>query len=183
MSSPALSPGPTGLAVCQPQPLANSGSAGQTGQPDGQDRVLSGRNVWDGLLAERLRGPGWPEAKTVSDETAGQLEKSQDQADRATQNISTAGGRVIGREVTVEAAGVRTKPDLYVEFSDGATGFIEVKTGPTASLTPNQSVGYPAIRSTGGVPVGDNAAMAGLTPGVPIGPTPVTVVHQPWPLP
>ncbi len=28
----------------------------------------------------------------------------------------------------------------------------------------------------------DLFAAAGLTPGVPMGPTPVWVVHQPWPL-
>lgn len=101
---------------------------------------------------------------------------------RTIDDLEAAGGRVLGREVTVEAGGVRTRPDLFVELPCGTRCFLEVKTGPGAGLTPNQTVGFPAIRSGGAVPRGGNAAAAGLTPGVPMGPTPVWVVHQPWPL-
>ena len=92
-------------------------------------------------------------------------------------DIEAAGGKVLGREITVEAGGVRTRPDLFVEQPCGTRCFVEVKNGPTAGLTPNQSTAFPVIQSTGGVPVGANAAAAGLTPGVPIGPTPVWVVY------
>ena len=85
---------------------------------------------------------------------------------------------MLGREITVEAGGVRTRPDLYVEQPCGTRCFVEVKNGLSAGLTPNQRAAFPVIQSTGGVPVGANAAAAGLTPGVPIGPTPVWVVYR-----
>ena len=94
-----------------------------------------------------------------------------------------SGGRVLGREVAIKSGGVRTRPDLYVELPNGQRAFIEVKTGPGAGLTPNQATAFPKIRDLGGVPEGANSEAAGLAPGVPIGPTPVWVVHQPWPLP
>jgi hypothetical protein len=78
-------------AIRPPRPLS-SGSAGQTGQPDSQDRASSGPTVWDGPLAERFRGLVWLEVKTVSGETAGWLKESRGQPDRVAQNISTAGG-------------------------------------------------------------------------------------------
>lgn len=84
--------------------------------------------------------------------------------------------------MTVVADGVRTRPDLLVELPCGSRCFVEVKIGPGAALTSNQSSAFLVIRSTGTVTVGGNAAAAGLTPGVPIGPTPVWVVRQPWPL-
>ena len=83
---------------------------------------------------------------------------------------------------SLEAGGVRTRPDLFVELPCGARCFLEVKTGPGAGLTRNQATGFPSIRSSGAVPRGANAAAAGLTPGVPMGPTPVWIVRPPWPL-
>ena len=108
---------------------------------------------------------------------AGPVLKGQAGVDAVAADIEAAGGKVLGREITVEAGGVRTRPDLFVEQPCGTRCFVEVKNGPTAGLTPNQSTAFPVIQSTGGVPVGANAAAAGLTPGVPIGPTPVWVVY------
>ncbi|MFT3838512.1 MAG: RHS repeat-associated core domain-containing protein [Myxococcaceae bacterium] len=102
---------------------------------------------------------------------------------RAVADLEGAGGRVLGREVTIESGGVRTRPDLFVELPSGQQVFLEIKTGPSAGLTPNQAAAFPKIWTQGGVPRGANAAAAGLTPGVPIGPTPVWTVHYPWPLP
>ena len=102
--------------------------------------------------------------------------------ERTVADLEAAGGRVIGREISADVNGVRTRPDLFAEFPNGQRGFIEVKTGAGARLTPNQTAGFPGIRSGGAVPVGGNAAGAGLTPGVPLGPTPVWIVRQPWPL-
>jgi hypothetical protein len=100
---------------------------------------------------------------------------------RTIDDIEGAGGRILGREVTVEAGGVRTRPDLFVELPGGQRAFIEVKTGPSAGLTPNQGTAFPSISSQGFTPFGANAAGAGLTPGMPAGPMPVWVVRQPWP--
>ncbi|MGH3937264.1 MAG: hypothetical protein ACRDTG_01300, partial [Pseudonocardiaceae bacterium] len=101
---------------------------------------------------------------------------------RTVDDLEASGGRVLGREITIEAGGVRTRPDLFVELPSGQPAFLEVKTGPSAGLTPNQTTAFPQIAAQGGVPRGANAAAAGLTPGTAIGPTPVWVVHQPWPL-
>jgi RHS repeat-associated protein len=101
---------------------------------------------------------------------------------QAEADLEAAGGKVLGREITIDAGSVRTRADLYVQFPNGTTGFLEVKTGPSAGLTTNQSIAYPVISSQGGVPQGANAAAAQLTPGVPIAATPVWTVYYPWPL-
>ena len=103
--------------------------------------------------------------------------------ERAVADLEAAGGRVLGREITIDAGGVRTRPDLFVELPSGQQAFLEIKTGASAGLTPNQTAAFPQIWTQGGIPCGANAAAAGLTPRVPIGPTTVWTVHYPWPLP
>lgn len=103
--------------------------------------------------------------------------------ERAKDDIIAAGGKILGEETTIDAGGVRTRPDLYVELPSGERIFVEVKTGPNAGHTENQTAAFPVIASTGGVPAGSRAEKAGLTPGQPIGPTRVVTVHYPWPLP
>jgi hypothetical protein len=102
--------------------------------------------------------------------------------ERAIADLEASGGRVLGREITVEAGGVRTRPDLFAELPNGQQAFLEIKTGPSAGLTPNQTKAFPQISTQGGIPRGANAAGAGLTPGTAIGPTPVWTIHYPWPL-
>ena len=89
------------------------------------------------------------------------------------------GETVLGREVTMDTAQGRVRPDLLVRDANGDLKFIDSKNGPSAGLTTNQKVGYPELRANGGVPAGRNAEAAGLVPGVPIGPTPVQIDH--WP--
>ena len=111
------------------------------------------------------------------------VEQGQAGVNQTIADIEAAGGRILGREVGVRAGGGwRPRFDLYVELPSGQRAFIEVKTGDRARLTAPQEGGIPPLMSQGGVPYGRNAAAAGLTPGVPIGPTPVWIVHQPWPL-
>ncbi|WP_186812730.1 hypothetical protein, partial [Cellulomonas composti] len=83
------------------------------------------------------------------------------------------GETVLGREITMDTTAGRVRPDILVRDAEGNLKFIESKNGPSASLTPNQTVGYPILRSEGGIPRGGNASRAGLTPGEPIGPIPV----------
>ncbi|MFB9312904.1 RHS repeat protein [Nocardioides plantarum] len=96
-------------------------------------------------------------------------------------DLEAAGGRVIQREVTLDVNGVRTRPDLYVEFPNGEKGFIEVKTGEGARLTSNQTTAYPGIRTGGAIPRGKNAEEAGLEVGRPLPAMRVWIVRQPWP--
>lgn len=75
----------------------------------------------------------------------------------------------------MDTAGGRTRPDLLVRDAQGNLKFIESKCGPGACLSPNQSVRFPELQQSGGIPRGGNAGKAGLSPGQPIGPTPVQV--------
>lgn len=109
----------------------------------------------------------------------GPVLKGQAGVDRVIAEIEASGGKVLGQEITVDAGGVRTRPDLFVEDAAGNRFFVEVKNGPSAGLTPNQKAAFPTIESSGGVPAGKNAAAAGLKPGTPIGPTPVVVRRLP----
>lgn len=111
---------------------------------------------------------------------AGPVKKGADGVAQVRRDIEAAGGRVLGSEITVDAGGVRTRPDLFARLPGGQLSFVEVKNGPGARLTPNQEKAFPIIRSQGGVPRGANADKTpGLESGVPIGPTPVWVVRLP----
>jgi RHS repeat-associated protein len=98
---------------------------------------------------------------------------------RAIAEIEANGGTILGREITLEAGGVRTRPDLLVLTSDGRTVFFEVKNGPGATLTPNQRIAFPAIRGGGAIPRGGNAATAGLPVGQPLPPIQVEMINYP----
>jgi RHS repeat-associated protein len=124
-------------------------------------------------------------AATDASETAaavrggiGPVLKGQAGVERAIAQIESEGGQVVGREITVDAGGVRTRPDLFVQNADGSYSFVEVKNGASAGLTPNQEAAFPVIRAGGAVPAGANAAATKvLTPGVPMGPIPVRVIQ------
>ena len=108
------------------------------------------------------------------------MRKGADGVAQVRRDIEAAGGRVLGSEITVDAGGVRTRPDLFARLPGGQLSFVEVKNGPGARLTPNQERAFPIIRTQGGVPRGANADKTpGLESGVPIGPTPVWVVRLP----
>jgi len=103
--------------------------------------------------------------------------KGQAGIERAIKQIEAEGGEILGREISLRAGGVRTRPDQLVRNADGSIEFVEVKNGPNAGLTRNKATAFPAIRARGAVPFGANAASTGvLTPGTPIGPTPVRVI-------
>ncbi|HEY4026121.1 MAG TPA: RHS repeat-associated core domain-containing protein, partial [Candidatus Dormibacteraeota bacterium] len=132
------------------------------------------------LVAEMFGGGAAEEAAAAAASRGGIGPVLQGQAgvDQAVADIEAAGGRVLGREITMDVNGVRTRPDLFVELPNGQQAFVEVKTGGGV-LTPNQATGFPGIQAGGAVPAGQNAANAGLTVGQPMGPTPVWVVHYP----
>lgn len=109
----------------------------------------------------------------------GPVLKGQAGVTRAMSEYEAAGGQVLGEQISIRAGGGRTIPDFYGQNAQGINEFIEVKNGPSAALNPNQTRLFPIIEQSGGVPVGGNAAAAGLTPGVPIPPTPVRVIYYP----
>jgi len=66
-------------------------------------------------------------------------------------------GRLVATEIdddriTIEAGGVRTRPDLFVQLPNGQNAFLEIKTGPYAGPTPNQATAFPQIWTQGGTP-------------------------------
>jgi len=139
-------------------------------------KSLSGSsNALDAQIAEAAGGATRGGAGPVAQGRAG--------VDAYVADLESSGGRVLGREITLDVNGVRTRVDLYVQYPDGTTGFVEVKTGSTAGLTPNQEAAYPGVRAGGAVPAGARADQAGLPPGVALPATDVAEVHLPWPLP
>jgi hypothetical protein len=96
----------------------------------------------------------------------------------AIRQIESEGGVVIGREIIIDAGGVRARPDLLIKNADDSFNFVEVKTGG-GTLTTNQRIVYPLIEQGGAVPAGANAANAGLTPGLPLRPMPVRTIRLP----
>ncbi|WP_218080306.1 polymorphic toxin-type HINT domain-containing protein [Anthocerotibacter panamensis] len=107
----------------------------------------------------------------------GPVLKGQAGVSRAVGEIEAGGGTVLGREITLQAGTVRTRPDLLVRNADGSLLFVEVKNGAGATLTPNQTAGFPIIREGGSIPRGANAAAAGLEVGAPLPPIPVQVIR------
>ena len=109
----------------------------------------------------------------------GPVLKGQEGVARAIAEYEAAGGKILGEQISMRAGGGRTIPYLYGQNAQGIREFIEVKNGSRAALNPNQSRLFPIIEQSGGVPVGGNAAAAGFTPGVPVPPTPVRIIHYP----
>ena len=98
---------------------------------------------------------------------------------RAIGEYEAAGVQVLGREISLRAGGGLTRPDFYGQSAQGFREFIEVKNGASAALNPNQARLFPIVQQSGAVPVGANAARAGLPPGVPILPKHVRVITYP----
>ena len=105
----------------------------------------------------------------------GPVLKGQAGVARAITELEAQGATLLGREITVDAGGIRTRPDLLIQTRIGGTVFVEVKPG-SGVLTPNQAAAFPWIEKFGGIPRGGNAARAGLIPGQPLPPTPVRLI-------
>jgi RHS repeat-associated protein len=122
---------------------------------------------------------GSSSGQTIAAETTaggmGPVLKGQAGVAQTVSEIEAAGGRVLGREITLDAGGVTVRPDLFVETPAGAQVFVDSKNGFSAGLTQNQVVGYPAIQAGGAIPRGANAAAAGLPVGKPLPPMPVII--------
>jgi hypothetical protein len=79
-------------AIGQMQSIINGGLTDQISQLDGQGRVLSDPNVWDGPLASTFRGSTWPETKAALDKAKTELDELRTQLDMISRDIFTAGG-------------------------------------------------------------------------------------------
>ena len=79
-------------AIKQIQSIINGGFTEQITSLDGQGKILSDPNVWDGPLAAQFRGSVWPETKSALDKAKTQLDELRTQLDQIAQNIHAAGG-------------------------------------------------------------------------------------------
>jgi RHS repeat-associated protein len=104
-------------------------------------------------------------------------EKGYEGARRAIAEIEEAGGKIRGRNITLQTVDGTTQMDLLVENANGELEFVEVKNGEFARLSGPQINGIPQIEAGGAIPVGQNAAAAGLQVGVPLPPTPVQIIR------
>jgi hypothetical protein len=99
--------------------------------------------------------------------------KGQAGVDKAIAQVEMEGATQITREVTLDTGTLRTRPDFSFRTAQGDLMFGEAKNGPSAFLRSNQKKAFALIESQGAIPRGAKAVKAGLSPGVPIGPTPV----------
>jgi hypothetical protein len=148
---------------------AGAGAAGDSMAATNGSLGAAGDSVSGGITA-RLRGG------------AGLVYQGQAGVKQAIADLESSGGRVMGYEITLDVNKVRTRLDLFVKLPNGKNVFLEIKTGPEARLTPNQTAAFPGIRQGGAIPAGQRASDALLDTGVPLGPTEVWVVNEPWPL-
>ena len=79
-------------AINQIKSIINGGFTDQITQLDGQGRILSDSNVWDGPLALTFRSSTWPETKSALDEAKKQLDELGTQLEKISQDIFSAGG-------------------------------------------------------------------------------------------
>jgi RHS repeat-associated protein len=168
-----LEPCPAGPLVLICPNLASSGEPGQKGGASSSDNPLAD------LL--RLFWQGSEEAAQELDQLSN-VKRGEVGVLQTIDDLKAANGEVLGEQISLRGAGWQARADLYAQLPSGERVFIEVKTGPGAVLSQNQTEVYAATRSGGAVPYGPNAAKAGLPPGVPLPPTPVWIVWQPWPL-
>ena len=90
-------------------------------------------------------------------------QKGREGVQMAIDEIAAEGGVIIGQEVTLDMPGVaRVRADLVVDMN-GQIQIVEVKNGPSAHFTKNQSKVYPLMEK--GLPIiprGNNAARINL---------------------
>jgi uncharacterized protein YukE len=79
-------------AIQQIQSLINGGLADEIGKLDGQGKILSDPNVWDGALARTFRQDTWPQTKSALEKAKTELEELQSHLAQISQNIMHAGG-------------------------------------------------------------------------------------------
>ena len=79
-------------AINQIQSIITGGLTDQIAKLDGQGKILSDPNVWDGPLAETFRNSTWPETKSALDKARQELEELRGQLDKIAANIFSAGG-------------------------------------------------------------------------------------------
>jgi uncharacterized protein YukE len=92
MSARVLSTDQAKTSIQQVQAIINGGLSEQISKLDGQGKILSDPEVWDGPLAQQFRDSTWPETKSALDKAKVELDELRGQLEKISQNIMTAGG-------------------------------------------------------------------------------------------
>jgi uncharacterized protein YukE len=79
-------------SIQQVQAIINGGLSEQIAKLDGQGKMLSNPDVWDGPLAQMFRDQVWPETKSALDKVAQELDELRSQLQMIAHNIMQAGG-------------------------------------------------------------------------------------------
>jgi uncharacterized protein YukE len=92
MAARVLSTDQAKTSIQQVQAIINGGLSEQISKLDGQGKILSDPEVWDGPLAQQFRDSTWPETKSALDKAKVELDELRGQLEKISQNIMTAGG-------------------------------------------------------------------------------------------
>lgn len=79
-------------SIRQIQQIIAGGLTDQIQSLDGQGRLLSDPNVWDGPLAATFRSSTWPETKAALEKAKAELEQLRTQLEKISADIFAAGG-------------------------------------------------------------------------------------------
>jgi uncharacterized protein YukE len=92
MAGRVLSTEQAKTSIQQVQAIIHGGLAEQIAKLDGQGKMLSNPDVWDGPLAQRFRDQTWPETKSALEKAKQELDELRGQLAGIAQNIMQAGG-------------------------------------------------------------------------------------------
>lgn len=108
----------------------------------GTASAIKGNNFFDGSAPSASRPAQHPVRNSY--------QKGLDGVNRAVDEYTEKGAKLLSKEVTLEVNGTRVRVDAAFELN-GETVLMEVKNGPYANLTPNQAIVYPQMEA--GVPI------------------------------
>lgn len=121
----------------------------------GTASAIKGNNFFDGSTPSASRPAQHPVRNSY--------QKGLDGVNRAVDEYTEKGAKLLSKEVTLEVNGTRVRVDAAFELN-GETVLMEVKNGPYANLTPNQAIVYPQMEA--GVPIIPRGYNAGKVFGV-----------------
>ena len=102
----------------------------------GTASAIKGNNFFDGSAPSASRPAQHPVRNSY--------QKGLDGVNRAVDEYTEKGAKLLSKEVTLEVNGTRVRVDAAFELN-GETVLMEVKNGPYANLTPNQAIVYPQM--------------------------------------
>ncbi len=139
------------------QGIYHAGAGGLSGAAigglvQGTTSAIKGNNFWNG--SSHSSASSQVKHHSVRDS----YQKGVDGVNRAIDEYKAKGAELLSKEVSLDVNGTRVRVDAAFKLN-GETILMEVKNGPHAMFTPNQSIAYPQMEL--GVPVIPRGANAG----------------------